>query len=378
MSTTKHTRPCIGRVFALLLAVELCLAYQPATSFAGDPSITATSGGPSAAVLEPEEKLAAATSDSGGLGVYYDVDSKEFVAVYPLALPDSATASAIQATSLPIRIERRDITVETVEAIQAELETRTFAEGAEKATFGTYFDPRTGRIVIDTTGDARIFDAVVDKYPDKIEVQDGLEGGRDSRNADTAPHWGGAYINSALGGCTSGYAVTKAGTKFMVTAAHCADLGAAITGGTGLAWGNVTNRGPFPAWDVELIGGNYAGSIYTGNATGTQQHVKGAGDPAVGSTSYCISGRASNETCGHHAVSLSGSLCDPSGCTNGLAVFNDGTLTGPGDSGAPWYNYPAGGGVTIRGSHVGRIGANMYAERWLAVKAHWTLTIVVS
>jgi hypothetical protein len=367
------------RVPVALLVAAILVSTQLALVAAADPKPGAFGGSGASVSSDPAAALADANDAAGGLGIYFDSDANQYVAVFPSSTTSAIASRSVGSIALNVRIEYRSTSRDEVTAIIDALTARKFALGADNTTFGTYFDPRSGMVVIDTTGAASLFAGLIRTYGDAIDLRASVTGGRQTRANDSPPHWGGAEINSPLGGCTSGYSVKKSnGQTFMVTAAHCANLSDVITGGTGLVWGDVSDRGPFPAWDVELITGTHGGSIYSGDATGVQQHVKGGAAPVVGSTSYCISGRTSHETCGHHAVSLNGTLCDPSGCTPGLVVYNDGTLTGPGDSGAPWYNYPAGGGVTIRGSHVGRIGSDMYAENFALTKAHWSLTILTS
>jgi hypothetical protein len=241
-----------------------------------------------------------------------------------------------------------------------------------------YFDAKSGSVRISTSGDGSAYKSLVAAFPTAVQLNTNASGGRTSRNNDAEPHKGGA-VNMP---CTSGYAVKLNGILRMVSAAHCQinGVGSSVVGGTGQNWGIVTNWGPYPAWDVMLISGNHQGKIYSGDFTGVLQSVKGAGDPMIGPTSYCSSGKTSTEHCGHHAVALNGILCDVDGCTTQLAVFHDGVPIEPGDSGGPWYNYASGGGVTIRGSTVGMDESNgdMFAERWLQTKAHWNLTIATS
>jgi hypothetical protein len=363
---------------AVVLAGALPLSPVRATHWPAEwaPAVASSDLAGATAEEQSGADLATIAESLGALGIFYDFDTDAYVVV----LSDGASPLdlGLVGTKVRIRTEWRPIKAAEISAIVAELAGVKIQDGG---ILGIYFDPRSGRVVAETTGAAEPYAAIVKDHEGSIDFRSDLSGGEENRNADGAPHWGGAVIVSNNWACSSGYTVKRSnGTKFMVSAAHCADnVGEVIRGGTGLLWGGVTDRGPYPTWDVMLISGNYDGRIYSGNFTGTPQSVKGAADPVVGSTSYCVSGWASTEHCSHHAVSLNGQLCSLAGCTPGLAVFQDGsTLTQDGDSGGPWYNYPAGGGVTIRGSHVGRIGGDMYAERWLNTKAHWTLTIVTA
>ncbi len=373
------------RVLGLAASLFVVVAQSPAAaadsriSELPDANPQVQSGGSSEDLVAA--KLATIAASKGALGIYFDFEGGEFVVVLPRTEPTTFQLGDVADLGLRVRVEFRDITESAIRQIADDLVTQQFDALATKTTYGSYFDPKSGKVVIESSASSTIFSYFESTYPGEVEYRR-APGGLQSRVNDGAPHWGGAWINTPLGGCTSGYTVKNAsGTKFMLTAGHCASQGATITGGTGLNWGVVVNKAPTPTDDLELIGNStYAGSIYSGDATGTMQNVKGAADPVVDSTSYCVSGRTSAETCGHHAVSLTGTFCAPElgGCDNGMAIFRDGTLTQDGDSGAPWYTYPAGGGVTIRASHTGLFGSDMYAERWLAAKNVFGVTIVTS
>lgn len=365
-----------GGLAVLAFAFAITLGGQTAASE------SPTTISPGAHFTDGDEELAAVrlngeTAAAGGLGVYYDFETEQYVAVFPVSR--KAARPDVGLAALGARIEFREIELETIAAVENAVLARTFDRRAKDATYGSYLDLASGKMVVDVVGDGSIFADLVRRHPDAIDVREVADGGLDSRANDAPPHWGGAYISANGVSCTSGFGVRKPnGLTHMVTAAHCFAAGATVAGGTGLLWGGVSDRGPYPAWDMELITGNHGGSIYSGNAVGVWQPVKGAANPVVNSTSYCVSGRTSNETCGHHAVALNGVLCVPAGCTGGLAVYRDGVVTQVGDSGAPWYNYPASGGVTIRGIHIGRAGADMFSERWPTIQAHWNLTIITN
>ena len=160
----------------------------------------------------------------------------------------------------------------------------------------------------------------------------------------------------------------------MVSAGHCFVVGNTIKGGTGIIWGTVNSRAPFPTADMLTISGSYAGSIYGGNQTGTQLVVTGAGAAGVGGL-YCNSGYTTYETCNHKVVSTNATFCDPSGCTPGLYSYQGGVLPGPGDSGAPFY-YKAGSTVGIRGMIIAIDGNTVFAEKWSTISAQFGVTIV--
>jgi hypothetical protein len=368
------------KLFAALFVAMLGVSVSVASSLS---PVAAADGAATDQVDTAEEQvftqLAAANAAAGGIGVYYDFEADLLVSVFPDDVAGAVAARAIDGHEAVARVEFRSIEQATIDAIETQLLERSFDSAAAEATYGFFFDPRSGKVVVDLVAEnGAMMDALVRQFPDAVDIRSSTHGGPMSRTNDSAPHWGGAIVNSGATGCTSGYAVSKAGATYMVTAAHCFQLMSTVSGGTGLVWGGVSDRGPYPAWDVELITGNYAGAIYSGDLTGVHQAVKNGGDPVVGNTSYCLSGRSSFETCSHHAIANNGVFCVAAGCTGGLAVFTDGAPALPGDSGAPWYNYATGGGVLIRATEIGSAGPDQYAERWLSTKAHWGLTLLTS
>lgn len=203
------------------------------------------------------------------------------------------------------------------------------------------------------------------------------EGGRETRTNDSAPHWGGARITSGGSGCSSGFIVkNSAGTRFAVTAAHCGSLNSTWTSGS-YTFGKMTQRGPFPAYDMALLSGQSYGSyIWMGNSSGTGTQTGAAANPAVGST-YCTSGATTNENCGKKVNNLSDSFCDASGCTYSLASYTGGSNTSGGDSGGPLV-LKSGSKVYPRGIHIARAGSTMYAEKWSTISSHFGVTAVTS
>lgn len=335
------------------------------------------------AALGDDTEVAARLSElaqaNGALGTYFDFESSEYVVVFSdsdLVPPESS----FKTLAIPLRVATRSITKGEIDEITNLL----VNDRASKDAFGTFFSPRLGQVVVNAYGKPGTFDNISDRYPGLIDVRY-EEGGRlSTRFNDSAPHWGAAWVESpGHGHCTSGFTVKEnsTGIKRMATAAHCADgFGSDIFGGTSLFWGTITAYGPFPVWDLALIGGSHAGKIYTGaNVNPTpSQPVKDAQNPSVGSTSFCHSGATTYEHCGHHLVSETGSFCDPQGnCTQLLDVYEDGFAPQGGDSGAPMFNYPASGGVIIRSVLIGG-GATIYAEKWSSLQLHFNVSIVTA
>jgi hypothetical protein len=318
----------------------------------------------------------------GALGTYFDAATSQFVVVVPNSGRGSTLTSAdVTVPGVTTRIERRAITQAAIDAVGDRIERRAFHPDAAKYAYGFYYDLRRGVLVVETNAPAAVMASATQSFPGKVDYRRGATE-RDSRQNDPPPHWGGASITSGGAVCSSGFVVRNgAGTRFMVTAAHCFGLGATVTStGGGWNFGTVVSRGPFPTWDLELLGGaSYGSYIYVGGATGVGSHMLGAADPIIGFNNYCRSGQTTFENCGQTVTSLSATFCDASGCTPSLIAYSGGGLSAGGDSGAPFYVAAVGGtgvGVHARGIHIARSGGTMYAERWNTVAAHFGVSIV--
>jgi hypothetical protein len=88
------------------------------------------------------------------------------------------------------------------------------------------------------------------------------------RTNDTPPYAGGDRIEVPGGSCTSGPTVygNRANTPYMLTAGHCANVGAAIKTPQGRTMGTVTNKRLCDhCIDDETVSGNYARLVWGAN-----------------------------------------------------------------------------------------------------------------
>jgi hypothetical protein len=265
---------------------------------------------------------------------------------------------------------------------RAAIERRLAAHVQRRApgeSFGLYSDTRRGKVILETNAPAAAVAEVVGTDAAMVEVRSQAVTDYFSRRDDISPYWGGAGIRTASSICSAGYAVRNgAGTRFMVTAGHCAPNGATETTElNGRVFGTVSGNG-LPSKDMELLGGqSYGSAIYGGGVdSASGYHVAGAGDPVVGFANYCHSGRTTGENCGHTAVSTTATVCTTSGCKFPVTAFQGGVLPQGGDSGAPFF---VGGGGTdkhIRGHVIAGNGTTSYAELWSNVAAKYGVTIV--
>jgi hypothetical protein len=252
-----------------------------------------------------------------------------------------------------------------------------------KYTFGTYADPVTGKVIVESNAPQTALSSIVGSLGTQVIVRHEAIKDQWSRRDDIPAFWGGNGITLAgtapSARCSGGYTVqNSAGTRYMITAGHCyTDGQVAVTelGGrtVGTVWGN-----GLPSQDMELIyGGSYAPYIYTGGVNSTTgAHVASAADPVVGFSNYCHSGRTTGENCGHTVNSVTATVCTSSGCKSPVIAFTGGNLPQGGDSGSPFYALSVSGSDRhIRGHIIAGNGTTEYAEKWSRVAARFGVSI---
>ena len=367
---------------ALLLALPPSPAFasdvrgtEPTSSVRGDP----TEFGAEIA----GRRVAELARVRSALGVYWDKSRSEFVVVIPASGPGSRLSEA-DFSSLNVRVllHSRNITQAAIDLIKQRISQRSWHLEAKKYAYGFFYDIVRGVVHLGTDAPPAVVAPLIQEFPNLIDYQQGVTG-LQTRQADSPPFWGGAVIRDGpnLKRCTSGFVVQDpSATRFMMTAAHCFSLNTSVFNGTGTnTVGQVTRRGPYPTWDVELIsGGSYGSFIYRGSTTGSSSHVAGAGAGIVGIQGYCVSGAAGGEHCNQTLNSDSGSFCGTDGyCHYSLYAYSGGGRTVTGDSGAPFY-FPdcCSSESWIRGLHIGIDPNYMYAEEWPGISAAFGVSIV--
>ena len=254
-------------------------------------------------------------------------------------------------------------------------------EARSANTYASYVDDSTGKVVVETDAPADIVSSLVGPQAAEVEVRRTTVSDHFSRKADIPSFWGGSGVSASVGTpwCSSGFVVQNpVGTRFLTTAAHCFAAGTtAVTENGGLTVGTVSNRGPLPPYDMELIGGqSYGASIFVGGVdSSTGNHVVAAADPVVNFTGYCHSGRTSGEACDHKVLSVDAEVCTQTGCKSPVIAWNGGQLSQGGDSGSPFY-IKSGTDVHIRGMVIAGSSSTSYAEKWSRISSHLGVTIV--
>jgi hypothetical protein len=263
------------------------------------------------------------------------------------------------------------------------------ARNGTKYTFGSYSDPATGAVVVDTNAPGSLVSRLTSLSGNhsfagvRVQAKKGTISDTYSRKDDIPAYYGGGGLYASGGYCSAGYAVQNSvGTRFMVTAGHCYANGTSVSTESNLRTvGVVQNRllaslGNGPV-DMELLGGqSYWGRIFTGsNNSTTSMPVVGAGSAFVGYNNYCFSGRTSGEQCGHTATSITGQVCTQTGCKSPVIVFSGGNAPQGGDSGSPFYAKDA-SSVWIRGHVLASGGGTGYAEPFTQTQARYGISIV--
>jgi len=186
-----------------------------------------------------------------------------------------------------------------------------------------------------------------------------------SRSNDTSPFYGGDFITTPIGGCTSGPTVVgnASGTNYMLTAGHCARLGDVVKT-HGLTMGTVTNRRLCsPCIDSETVNGTYGWIVWGGGSTSsTYYYEDGAlfAQPNQGSASLVTNDSAyTGELRGIAVQAVNQSVTFSDGITRRFLtrVYKGGqVIVHAGDSGGPWIQHEGSTAyVKVVGTTVGGI-----------------------
>ena len=266
--------------------------------------------------------------------------------------------------------------------IQARIAGHVKKHGTENS-FGSYVDPATGTIVLETDASADLVSSLVGAERAKgrkVAVRKTKISDKFSRKNDIPAYWGGAGVTASVGTawCSTGFTVQNgAGTRFQVTAGHCFSNGTNVYTENGGRWmGSVSGNGISVGQDMELIGGSsYWGYIYTGGVDSTTGvPVVAAADPVVGYADYCHSGRTTGANCGHKVNSVTAQVCTQTGCKSPVIAFTGGVQSAPGDSGSPFY-VRGSGNVHARGIILAGNGTTSYAEKWSRIASRFGVSI---
>jgi hypothetical protein len=311
------------------------------------------------------------------------VSDSSAVAVDTGSAPDAGSARGVSASAAA-----------TLAMIQNRIANYVIYNGT-KYSFGSYVDPDTGKIIVDTDAPSDVVTPLTDVAGrtvveraaglaiTTVQVRRQTTSDAWHRRDDVPPFYGGGGIAATGAICSSGYAVkTSSGSKFMVTAGHCFANGTSVRTESGATlYGTVFAR-RLPtvtggSADMEVIGGSqYTARVFTGGVTSTSSiPVVAAGTAFVGYANYCHSGRTTGEQCGHKATSITAQVCTATGCKSPVIAYTGGVVQEAGDSGGTFYAKDA-SGAWIRGHVIAGNSTVGYVEPWTVVAAQYGVSIV--
>jgi len=261
------------------------------------------------------------------------------------------------------------------------------AKYGTKYTFGTYSDPATGAVVMDTNAPASVVASLTNLRSSKVtagvQVKVHNEKTTDtfSRRDDTPAFYGGGGLSASGFLCSTGYAVqSSTGARWMVTAGHCFANGVDVKTESGANSEGIVTARTLPSLDggtadVEFLASrSYAGRIFTGGVTSnTSIPVVGSGSAVVGFNNYCHSGRTTGEQCGHTATSITAQVCTTTGCKSPVIAYTGGVIQAGGDSGGTFYAKTA-TQAWIRGHVIAGNSTTGYIEPYTEITRRWAVT----
>lgn len=357
-----------SRIWAGLVAAILPMVWPVGNALGGDSASPSSAEQTDEAIAAYEEQARAA----GALGFYTDQQTGSLVVLVPATGMDQFDTSMGGKPPIDVAVQPTSYDGRTLEMAREQLAVLVENNPHNSMAFG--FDPRLGRLEVSSTLDLSLVSSTLTAYP-LIDYRAASVELANSRQANTAPFWGGAgYSDSPqIEDCTTGMAVLQnggTGTAALVTAGHCYSNGTSVYTPAGAKVGNVSNRtcGYSTGNDMALIAGKtYAAQIFLGGAnSSTHGPVINAGNPAEGLYYYNFSGAASGEWGPYEVVNSDFQYWnDPTyypNCpywVNHVSAFRR-LLYGEGgyyswcdaqkgDSGAPFYYKYASNNIGIRG-----------------------------
>lgn len=248
----------------------------------------------------------------------------------------------------------------------------------EDGAWRSEVDPENGRVVLTVTGlsDASAAELVRRYGTEQVAVRvdpDRPEVDVQSRTNDTSPFYGGARINTPVGGCSNAFSWYSGTTSYMLTAGHCASSGGSIstpamamglvtatsrenwhsTAGTQYLTGQSVYRGDIALIHVPSPRSTTA-RMFRGDINSSSSALVGemwSRRPQSGDQ-YCTGGTRSGEVCGWTVDAARVDIRYSSGAVVRNAVSSrskQGWCTRPGDSGGPVYTVRPDGKVAAKG-----------------------------
>jgi hypothetical protein len=359
------------RVVALALLLVMPTAAIGASSLSTPESLIA--------------ELASEAQSRGALGDYWDAGTQELVIVAQATGP-TISAADFSGRGLTVRSETASVSSADYQFAKDSVVELVRDGKLTGASTEVSLNLQSGQIEIASTADQSVFAGVLSSLGRGVMFR-AAKGDIQrfaSRFNDFAPFWGGDQIYEFGAGynqyCSSGFAVLKSGSHYMLTAGHCYQVNSNVFTGNSVAYGTVTySIFATNGLDAELIGGqHYGGYIWRGRDSQGLSfgQVVNAYDPPVGYTDFCSSGWHSLELCGLHDTGNNILACDSNGqCSDKLARFAGDNHWLPGDSGGPIYAKGSGTTVGARAIILFAFNGSSYGQQWSGMASQWGLTI---
>jgi hypothetical protein len=373
MTSMSHPRPW-SAILATAAVTLSVLQAAPASAQQPAPTIiNALSAMDTARIQQQRPLVAAATA------IRWEVERQAYPGYAGIVLGDNdvtlwwkGTVPAplrqiIKNTAAPVRIKAADFSINELKAAAAEL--RGKWQSSAGPIQAIKLAPDGSGLVVSTSGNARLAAAPPQiGVPVSVVHEPALQA--TSRDDDWAPWKGGATIvnTNQSTACTSGFGVYSGGAPYILTAAHCGQVGHRFQDATGEFIGNVGPRNQ--AHDVELVPtSSVDGWVYVGTPTdNVAAAVEGWGWTFVGEY-LCQSGVSSSRELGRPVCNLKVLFYYADEEDLVEAEQTEGQPAArPGDSGGPIYSVSAGGKLVAKGTVTrtagARIGFQDYGTAW--------------
>lgn len=270
-------------------------------------------------------------------------------------------------------------------AVKEEILTADIADGHLMYSAGV--DAENNRVVVAAESPTdTLRAALAARYgTDKVAVMQTPGSGipeSQARHNDTSPYFGGAKTHT--GGCTTGFAWTHEGQRYLITAGHCTSLnssfwmpvdssqiGTVVKDNWNNSKGSVKLSGQsYYSGDLSLIklglGNSSSPGIYTGGPKSkTNRPVVAVASRAPRyKDRYCTGGAKVGVICNWQVINVGIDIKYSDGTIARNVVYGTktGACTQKGDSGGPVYTHRKDGSVVAKGIHTGGGGGG--SDHW--------------
>lgn len=258
----------------------------------------------------------------------------------------AALAFAVPAGAAPQTDANTTFSAAALDGIKTSFDKNFKAAGVPDGVAGWYVDEKTNRVVIEVVGNDKAGIAFAAKHAtDGVKIVTGVE--KPTRMWNII---GGQAITRSGSRCSAGFnARNSAGTRYVLTAGHCTEMGGTWSGSGGTI-GPVSGTS-FPTNDYGRITVTSASAVSTPlvdrYSSGSDVTVTGPAASSVGQA-ICRSGSTTGWRCG--SVTALNQTVNYGGGDVIYGLTRTTACAQPGDSGGPYVSNPGTGTrVTARG-----------------------------